>query len=62
MTRLGRGAAALALAGAALAVGCTRGDGRIYDHRADAAGQLEAAARRAAAGNKRVLAIIGGDW
>jgi hypothetical protein len=62
MTGLGRGVATLALAAAALASGCARSDGRIYDPRADAARQLEAAARRAAAGNKRVLAIIGGDW
>lgn len=62
MTRRGTGAAALALAAMALTAGCAKPDGRIYDPRADAAGALEAASRRAAAGHKRVLAIIGGDW
>jgi hypothetical protein len=62
MMRAGPGAAALAFAGVVLTVACARPSGRIYDHRADAARQLEAAARRAAAGQKRVLAIIGGDW
>jgi hypothetical protein len=62
VTHRGTGVAALTLAAVALAAGCARTDGRIYDPRADAAKQLEAAARRAAAGNNRVLAIIGGDW
>jgi hypothetical protein len=54
--------AALAIAGSMLMAGCARSDGRIYDPRADAAMQLAAAAKRAAGSDRRVLAIIGGDW
>lgn len=57
--------ATLAAAVAAVALvtaGCPPGQSRTYDPGADAAGQLAAAAERAAAGGKRVLAIVGGDW
>jgi len=54
--------AAVAIAGSMLAASCAGSDGRIYDPRADAAKHLAAAAKRAAGSDKRVLAIIGGDW
>jgi hypothetical protein len=50
------------LATAFLLVGGALAAGQIYDPQADAWQQLEDAGRRAAAGNKRVLAIVGGDW
>ena len=57
-----RAAVAAAIVGSMLAVSCARSDGRIYDPRANAAKQLTAAGKRAAASDKRVLVIIGGDW
>lgn len=53
---------AAAITGSLLAASCARSDGRIYDPRADASKQLAAAAGRAAGSNRRVLAIVGGDW
>jgi hypothetical protein len=52
------------LVGAGLFVlaACRGGSGHIYDPKADAWEQLEAAGRHPAAGNRRVLAAVGGDW
>ena len=61
MTRLQRGSAFLPIA-LLLATSCARVGGHVYDPQADAWKQLEAAGRRAAAGNRRVLAVVGGDW
>jgi len=62
VTRAARRVVSLAFAGAALVGACAPRETRLYDPRADAGAQLETAAARAAAGGKRVLAIIGGDW
>jgi hypothetical protein len=59
--RLHRGSALLPIA-LLLAAGCAKVGGHVYDSQADAWKQLAAAGRRAAAGHKRVLAIVGGDW
>ena len=45
-----------------LAASCAAQPSQIYDPHADAWQQLQAAGRRAAAGHRRVLAIVGGDW
>ena len=49
-------------AGLLLLAACRGGSGQVYDPHADAWKQLEAAGRRAAAGHRRVLVVIGGDW
>jgi hypothetical protein len=45
-----------------LAASCAPSSGELYDADANAWKQLEAAAGRARADGKRVLAIVGGNW
>jgi hypothetical protein len=45
-----------------LLLAACQGGGHIYDPRADAWKQLQAAGARAAGSDRRVLAVVGGDW
>jgi hypothetical protein len=45
-----------------LLIAACRGSGRLYDPQADAWRQLQAAGQRAGRSNRRVLAVVGGNW